>query len=49
MDPYLDPWIWSRKKSFEIWFQHILSIREVIWLLEEMDMYRAWKHKTRIC
>jgi hypothetical protein len=42
MDPYLDPWIWSRKKSFEIWFQHILSIREVIWLLEEMDMDRAY-------
>ncbi|MCI88216.1 hypothetical protein A2U01_0109502 [Trifolium medium] len=30
MDPYLDAWIWSRKKSFEMWLNRSLSIREVV-------------------
>ncbi|MCI13772.1 hypothetical protein A2U01_0034892, partial [Trifolium medium] len=28
VDPFLDPWIWSRKRSFEMWLQRPLSIRE---------------------
>ncbi|MCH93307.1 hypothetical protein A2U01_0014255 [Trifolium medium] len=43
IDPYLDTWIWSRKKSLEMWLNRSLSIREVLWLLEELSRNHAYR------